>query len=59
MHFNVVHVDEAAKKIHNTNLVIEARNATLDVERDNTEWLFKDIQKICDQWDTILLSPNQ
>ncbi|CAM4709108.1 unnamed protein product [Lepidochelys kempii] len=40
--------------IHQTTLVIEARNATLDVERDNIESLINDIQQICEQGDVIL-----
>ncbi|XP_053893227.1 uncharacterized protein LOC128841815 [Malaclemys terrapin pileata] len=40
--------------IHQTNLVIEAHNATLDVERDNIESLINDIQQICEQRDAIL-----
>ncbi|KAH1180683.1 hypothetical protein KIL84_001617 [Mauremys mutica] len=37
-----------------SNLVTEARNATLDVERDDTESLINDIQQIREQWDAIL-----
>ena len=40
--------------IHQTNLVIETRNTTLDAERDNIQSLANDIQKIREQWNTIL-----
>jgi hypothetical protein len=40
--------------IHQTNLVIEACNATLDVERNNIESLLNDILQVCEQWDMIL-----
>jgi hypothetical protein len=40
--------------IHKTNLVIEGRNATLDVERDNSGSLLNGIQQIPEGWDMIL-----
>ena len=40
--------------IHETNLVIEVRDATLDVARDNIHCLMKNIQLIREQWDIIL-----
>ena len=40
--------------IHETNLVIEVRDATLDVARDNIDCLMKHIQLIREQWDIIL-----
>lgn len=40
--------------INQTNLVIEARDATLDVERENVQTLIQDIKHMREQWDTIL-----
>lgn len=40
--------------IHQTNLVIEARDCTLDVERDNVESLANDIILIREEWNSIL-----
>lgn len=37
--------------IHQTNLVIEACSAVLDVDRDNIESLLINIQQIREQWD--------
>jgi hypothetical protein len=34
--------------------MIESCNATLDVEKDNIEFLLNDIQQICEEWDMIL-----
>ena len=40
--------------IHQTNLIIEARQATLDIEKDNIENLCNDIQRLREQFDKIL-----
>jgi hypothetical protein len=40
--------------IHQTYLLIEAHNATLDVERGNTEIIIADIQQVHEQWNAIL-----
>ncbi|XP_065684804.1 uncharacterized protein LOC136096979 [Hydra vulgaris] len=40
--------------IHQTNLIIEARHATLDIEKDNIENLCNDIQRLREQFDKIL-----
>ena len=40
---------------HETNLDIEVRDATLDVVRDNINFLMKHIQLIREQWNIILL----
>ena len=40
--------------IHETNLVIEVRDVTLDVARDNIDCLMKHIQLIREQWDVML-----
>ena len=40
--------------IHEVNLVIESRGATLDVERDNIDKLRADILKLRDKWNDIL-----
>ncbi|XP_065658692.1 uncharacterized protein LOC136083215 [Hydra vulgaris] len=40
--------------IHETNLIIEARQATLDIEKDNIENLCNDIQRLREQFDKIL-----
>ena len=40
--------------IHEVNLIIESRNATLDVEMVNIHQLRADIQKLRDKWNNIL-----
>ena len=40
--------------IHETNLFIEVRDATLDAARDNIDFLMKNIQLIREQLDRIL-----
>lgn len=40
--------------IHQTNIIIESRSSTLDVERDNVENLIGFIEKIREQWHEIL-----
>lgn len=40
--------------IHEVNLVIESRDATLDVERDNIDQLRADILKLREKWNDIL-----
>ncbi|XP_065650734.1 zinc finger MYM-type protein 1-like [Hydra vulgaris] len=40
--------------IHQTNLIIEARNATLDVEMENIKNLMDSIQQIREKWDAVL-----
>ncbi|XP_065672106.1 zinc finger MYM-type protein 1-like [Hydra vulgaris] len=40
--------------IHQTNLIIEARNATLDVEMENIKNLMDSIQQIRKKWDVVL-----
>ena len=37
--------------IHETNYVIEVRDATLNIARDNIDCLMKHTQLICEQWD--------
>ncbi|XP_065682505.1 uncharacterized protein LOC136095772 [Hydra vulgaris] len=40
--------------IHQTNLIIKARHATLDIEKDNIKNLCNDIQRLREQFDKIL-----
>ncbi|XP_065658749.1 zinc finger MYM-type protein 1-like [Hydra vulgaris] len=40
--------------IHQTNLIIEARNATLDVEMENIKNFMDSIQQIREKWDAVL-----
>ncbi|XP_065662742.1 zinc finger MYM-type protein 1-like [Hydra vulgaris] len=40
--------------IHQSNLIIEARQVTLDIEKDNIENLCNDIQRLREQFDKIL-----
>ena len=42
------------KMIHEVNLLLEARSATLDVERDNIDKLTKDIISLREKWTEIL-----
>jgi len=40
--------------LHQTNLVIESRKATLDIEKDNIDCLIKDMEKLKKTWKTVL-----
>ena len=46
---NVESMDQLLRMIHQTNMIIEARDTTLDDERDNIKSLTDDIQEIREQ----------
>ena len=43
------------KLIHETNLIIEARDATLDIEKNNIESLTNDIRSLREKWNQIVV----